>query len=256
MPTPFDDVIAEIKQRGFHNHRLEEHSATVNRGLLKDLAVTCDPFRRDIDSGIIRSWVDSPSPGGRARKLDLIVGEPLPDSDEPNLSKLRICVEHKSVITAHRNRTNRFDDLDDVRSLLHKIRPESILVATVLIGVAERVLNVPDRIKPFIDDFEAVRRRLSIGDQALWTEFPRAVSVNRPTDPRRTIEKFRELPIRAPGQTHLAAYDFVLIVPVLIDNVNPPCVARENDLGIDVDREYKSMLDRICKAYTARWHWD
>jgi hypothetical protein len=50
------------------------------------------------------------------------------------------------------------------------------------------------------------------------------------------------------------AYDYVLLVPVFIDNVCPPRVARDNALGIDVDAEYRSMLDRICKAYTARWH--
>jgi len=50
------------------------------------------------------------------------------------------------------------------------------------------------------------------------------------------------------------AYDYVLLVPVFIDNVHPPRVARDNALGIDVDGEYRMMLDRICKAYTARWH--
>jgi len=40
----------------------------------------------------------------------------------------------------------------------------------------------------------------------------------------------------------------------MIDNVNPPQVARNNALGIDIDTEYHTMLDRICKAYMARWH--
>lgn len=254
MPTPFDEVIEDIRRRGFHNHRLEEHSGAVSEGLLGDLRAACEPFRRDYDSGRIKRWLDSPSPGGRARKLDLVVGEPLPDSDRPDLSKLRICVENKSVVTAHRNRFARFDDLDEVRGLIHRMRPEAILVATVLVGVAERVLNVPDRVKPFADDFEAVRRRLSTGDAKLWTDFPHAVSKNRATDPLKTVEKFRELPVRAPGHTHDAAYDCVLLVPVFIDNVNPPRVARDNDLGVDVDREYATMLERLCKAYAARWH--
>jgi hypothetical protein len=49
-------------------------------------------------------------------------------------------------------------------------------------------------------------------------------------------------------------YDFVLIVPVYIDNVNQPYVARKNPFGIDVDREYDAMLDKTCRAYVARWH--
>ena len=52
----------------------------------------------------------------------------------------------------------------------------------------------------------------------------------------------------------LVAYDYVLLVPVYVDNVNPPRIARDNHLGIDVDGEYRAMLDQICRAYRARWH--
>jgi hypothetical protein len=141
--------------------------------------------------------------------------------------------------------------------VLHQKKPDAILVATVLIGLAENVLNVPDRVKPFMPPEEFARRvlpRLSIGDDKLWEEFPHAVSRNRPRDPERTVEKFRGLPTRPPGRTDLVAYDYVLLVPVFIDNVSPPRVARDNALGIEVDTEYRTMLDRICKAYTARWH--
>ena len=112
-------------------------------------------------------------------------------------------------------------------------------------------------MKPFFSkkDFEElVVPRLSTGDQALWTDFPYAVSRNSRIDARNTVQKFRELPTRPPGRTDLAAFDFILSVPVLIDNVDPPQVARENDLGIDIDADYREMLDRICRAYRARWH--
>jgi hypothetical protein len=127
----------------------------------------------------------------------------------------------------------------------------------VLIGLAERVLNVPDRIKPFLspEDFATrVQPRLSSGDETLWDEFRHAISKNSRKDPERTAAKFRELPTRPPARTDMIAYDFVLLVPVYIDNVNPPHLARENRLGIDVDLEYQRMLDCICRAYTARWH--
>lgn len=98
------------------------------------------------------------------------------------------------MITAHRNRTNRYDDLSDLVGVLHRTRPEAVLVATVLIGLAEKVLNVPDRVKPFLsrEKFEKrVLPRLSSGDESLWEEFPRAVSRNRRGDPERTVEKLR-----------------------------------------------------------------
>lgn len=257
MNTPFDQMIGDIKARGFHNHRLEDHSGAVSRGILRDLSAACEPFRLDFTARLIREWFDFPSPGGRSRKLDLVVAEPGEEAAEPNLSRLRLCVENKSVVTAHRNRTNRYDALSDVLGVLHQKKPDAILVATVLVGIADNVLNVPDRVKPFVsaEDFTGrVLPRLSTGDEALWSEFPHAVSRNRPRDAARTSEKFRELPTRPPGRTDLVAYDYVLLVPVFIDNVSPPRVARDNALGIDVDAEYRSMLDRICKAYTARWH--
>ncbi len=257
MRTPFDEVVEEIRRRGFHNHRLEDHSAIVSRGILRDLRAICKPFQKDFRRGRIREWLDFPSPGGRARKLDLVVAEPGKKEDTPDLSHLRLCVENKSVITAHRNRTNRYDDLSDVLGVLHQKKPDAILVATVLVGLAENVLNVPDRVKPFLSPEKFEKRilpHLSSGDGTLWTKFPHAVSRNRPHDPSRTVKKFRELPTRPPGRTDLVAFDYVLLVPVFVDNVSKPRVVRNNDLGIDVDAEYRSMLDRICRAYKARWH--
>jgi hypothetical protein len=134
MRTPFDEVADEIAARGFHNHRLEDHSGTVSRGVLRDLRAMCEPFRGDFDTGRVREWPDFPSPGGRARKLDLVVAEPSGDAERPDLSRLRLCVENKSVVTAHRNRTNRYDDLSDVVGALHHKKPDAILVATVLVG--------------------------------------------------------------------------------------------------------------------------
>ena len=257
MSTPFDDVIDGIKARGFHNHRLEEHSGAVSRGILRDLRAMCEPFERDFTAGRIRDWPDSPSPAGRARKLDLVVAEPASETGGPDLARLRLCVENKSVVTAHRNRTNRYDDLSDLVGVLHRNKPDAILVATVLVGLAENVLNVPDRVKPFVspEEFkERVLPRLSTGDAGLWDDFPNAISRNRPGDPQRTVDKFRELPIRPPARTDLVAYDYVLLVPVFIDNVHAPRIVRDNALGIDIDEEYRTMVDRICKAYTARWH--
>jgi hypothetical protein len=259
MNTAYADLIRKIEERGFHNHRLEDHSAAISRGILRDLCAACEPFAADFAEGRIKDWLDLPSPAGRSRKLDLVVAEPDRDHGQPDLTRLRLCIENKSVITAHRNRTNRYDDLSDLVGVLHRNRPDAVLVATVLVGLCEQVLNVPDKVKPFVaavnGDFESqVLPRLSSGDASLWEEFPFAVSHNRPAEPAQTVEKFRELPTRPPARTDLVAYDHVLLVPVYIDNVNPPRIARDNKLGIDVDGEYEAMLEKICRAYTARWH--
>lgn len=194
----------------------------------------------------------------RERRVDLFVGEP-DASGQPNIGKCRIAIENKSVITAHRNRTNRFDDLKKVVAAIQEERPEALLIATVLIGLATRVLNIPDQVHKFYrgkeDQFDRrVRPRLSTGDETLFEEFNWAISNNRASEPEKTLELFRTLPTRGSAQTHLTAYDSVLLVPVWIDNVHPPQLPRPNPLGIDVDAEYAEFLERTCKACTARWH--
>lgn len=258
MTTPFDEVVEEIKRRGYHNHRLDDHSDTVSLGILRDLTKRCRPLRADLASERIRHWVNVKTPGARQRKIDLLVGEAKPDG-KPDLDKLRICVENKSVITAHRNRDARFDDLNESLQVLHRVKSEAVLVATVIVGVARRVLNVPDKVKPIYKnkpgEFETnVMPRLSRGDARLWQEFDWAVSNNRLDDAEKTVKRFQQLQKRSPGHTHVVGYDYLLLVPIHIDNVNPPYIPRPNVLGISVESEYKAMLSQICKAYSARWH--
>jgi hypothetical protein len=254
MTTPFDEVIRQISRRGFHNHRLLEHSDIVSRGILRDLKEDCEPLAQDLVLGRVKSWLNVRAPGARQRQIDLLIAEPRRDGS-PDLEKLRIGIENRSVITAHRNRDARFDDLNESLQVLHRVKPEAVLVATVIVGTAERVLNVPDRITPFYRNFEKkIRPRLSSGDTKLWTDFSKAISTNKRDDPKKTVEKFRQLRVRAPGHTHEVGYDYVLLVPAFVDNVNPPSLVRSNELGIDVDAEYHAMLVQICKAYHARWH--
>jgi hypothetical protein len=102
MTTPFDAVIEQIKKRGFHNHRLEDHSDVVSWGILDDLRRRCRPLEADFIEGKVSSWLNVRTPGARKRKIDLLVGQP-DDTGKPNLDELRFCVENKSVVTAHRN---------------------------------------------------------------------------------------------------------------------------------------------------------
>lgn len=259
MSTPFDDVIAGIAKAGYHNHRLEGHSDIVSNGIYRDLLKQCEAIRNDARDGTIREWLNVHAPGARGRKIDLFVGEPHPELGTPDIEQLRICVENKSVVTAHRNRDARFDDLNQTMKVVHGVKQEAVVVATVLVGVAPLVLNIPDdvkkRYKSNLSEFQrSVVPRLSTGDQSLWDEFHSAISKNTPNDPARTVEKFRMLATRPPGRTHVQGYDYLLIVPVHIDNVNPPRLVFDNVLGVDIEADYKQMIDTICKAYTARWH--
>ncbi len=255
MKTAFDKVIDAIRQQGYHNHRRQEHSDLLGEAIWEDLLARSPAVRADFEAGVIQRWLNRGAPGGRERRLDLFVGEPDPRTGEPDITRLRIGIEHKSVITAHRNRTSRYDDLHETLGAIHAVRQEAIVVATVLVGVAERVLNVPDRVAAMAQDFEhAILPRLSSGDETLWTHFHYAVSENRPNDPERTLSQFRKLPTRRAAHTHVEGFDYIALIPVFVDNVHPPRIERTNSLGIDVDREYSAMLDAIATAYAARWH--
>lgn len=149
MTTPFDAVITAIAAARYHNHRLEAHSDIVSDGIIADLRAQRSMIRDDLESGIVRIWKNVASPGDRERRVDLFVGEPDADG-QPDITKVRIAIENKSVITAHGNTTNRFDDLKKVVAAVQGARPEAHLIATVLIGLADRTLNIPDQVHKFL----------------------------------------------------------------------------------------------------------
>lgn len=226
---------------------------------MADLRARCPRIDEDFRSGTIHSWLNLHIPAPRSnsqegRLADLLVG-PRKDGTEDPSPDFRICVEHKSVVTAHRNARNRFGDLNEILEMVHRGQPHAVLVATILLGVKERVLNVPDRVEPINpSDFEGrIRPRLATGDQGLWTDFPYAISRNKAGDPAKTLRIFRELKTRPYSRTDIVGYDFVLVAPVAVDNVDPPTLARDNGLGIDIDADYARMIETICQAYSFRW---
>ncbi len=254
MSTPFDCVIDQINKLGYHNHRKENHSDVLAEQVWSDLLAQCPALRGDYEGGVVQKWLNIKAPGGRHRRIDLFVGEPDAEG-KPDVSRVRIGVENKSVITAHRNKTNRFDDLSELTSSILHVMPAAVLAATVIVGTAERVLNVPDRVSPVAKDFEEkVRPRLSTGDTSLWDEFPYAISKNVALDPSRTVEKFQSLPTRSMAHTHEVGLDWLLLIPMHIDNVNPPRLEPAGTLGLDSVGSYAQMIRHLCTAYTARWH--
>lgn len=257
MKTPFNKVIKHIKRIGYHNHRRETHSNIVSDEIFRDLLTHCEQLKKDYEKGLIKKWEKKKAPGNRGRRIDLLIGKPDVEG-EPDLEKVRLALENKSVITAHRNKSARFDDLTEELKAIQNKRQDAIIVATIMVGLAEKVLNVPDQVKKRYkgkeDEFQnKILPRLSTGDNSLWEEFDWAISENKPDDPQKTVKRFRELPLRNPALTHEYGYDYVLIVPVHIDNVNPPSLPKEA-LGIKIKEDYKEMMDVICKAYKARWH--
>lgn len=251
--SPFDAIVRNIASARYHNHREPSHSDLLSDRILGDLASACPKFREDRERERFREWRNVKGPDGR--NTDLVIGAPTPKG-KPDLSQVRILLENKSVVTAHRNRNARFQDVERETHAIHAKNPRTIVVATLIVGVCERVLNVPDCVKkpykskPHIFDSE-ILPRLSSGDARLWDEFEHCVSVNRTDDPMKTVEYFRALPVREASDTHQRGLDFMLFIPMAINNVDPPRLAKLP--GIDPVVEYKKMIKKLCYAYRIRW---
>lgn len=266
MLTPFDGILNNIVRRGYHNHRLDEHSNLMTDQIIGDLARRCKAFARDQASPAFKGWYNVKAADNRT--TDYIFGPVHPDSPrdllgkssraKPVLTDVRLLIEHKSVVTAHRNRSARFQDIEREMRAIYSHSPKTIIVATVIIGTCLRVLNVPDCVKcdPRYSEaeFEArIVHRLSTGDQSLWDDFRHCVSGNKHHEPLTTVRLFQSLPTREPENANpgMPTMDVVLLIPMAIDNVNPPGLSKID--GIDAILAYDAMLDHICRAYSSRW---
>jgi len=89
-----------------------------------------------VDVGVVKTWINVRSPGDRLRKIDLFVGEPGPGG-ELNISGVRIAVEKQSVITARTATAPTALMISASLIRIHSARPEALLVATVLVGLAQ-----------------------------------------------------------------------------------------------------------------------
>lgn len=266
MSTPFDGIFRNIRLRGYHNHRLEEHSDLLTDQIVSDLALRCSAFAEDRARPDFQEWRNVKAADDRT--TDYIFG-PLQKKgplnlfgeaqfSQADLQNIRILIEHKSVVTAHRNRNARVQDIEREIRATHHHHPKTIVVATVLVGTCLQVLNIPDCVKKdpryTPEEFQSkIVPRLSSGDQTLWDEFSRCVSQNTPADPLATVNLFRGLPTRELADAHTGrpGIDYLLLVPVAIDNVNPPRLGTL--AGIDPCAAYDDMIEHICRAYRARW---
>lgn len=257
MTTPADRVIERITLDRYHDHRSARHSDIVCDHFILDLLQKCPALAKDIDEVKVKYGFNIEVPG-LTHKVDLMIYEITDEVTEPSLDLARLCMENKSVITAHgKNRKNRHSDLSDFSKLLQARKPEAIVLGHVLVGTGIQYINIPDSVKRKCGilgmDFEhEVLPRLSSGDPSLWEEF--GAKPNTQDAAAKTIALMRTLPVKAKGFTHEQGFDCLLIEPVFIDNIHPPRVERENLFGIDVDQDYRDMLARTCRAYTSRWH--
>ena len=292
MVTPFDEHANRANEDGYHNQRVNTHSDLVSLGIIRDLYQNCEALRADLDAGEVGFWINRPNPWGRKRNTDFLIARPLAGSIQakkrprilgqlgvagigahPDPKAVRVIGEHKSIVTAHRNRSARHDDLDHLYQDGNAKSPNTILFATVMIGTAPWYLNVADGVKNFFArwdrDSQGRRRkkvidegrfakevipRLRKNDEKLMDDYIAAVSENTERDIEASFELFcKGLPVRSNVSATSPGFDGLLVVPVHYDNINASRVDRNNEIAkrftLDIDRDYQTLLTRICARY-------
>jgi hypothetical protein len=141
---PFDAILRNMAEARYHNHRKASHSNALSDRIVADLADSCPSFAADRKKGRFQEWHNERGPD--RRNTDLLIGSP-DAKGKPDLSQVRLLLENKSVVTAHRNRNARFQDVERETHAIHSKNPRTIVVATLIVGVCERFLNVPDGVK-------------------------------------------------------------------------------------------------------------
>ena len=148
MVIPFDLHAKRANDVGYHNHRQNSHSDIISEGIFADIRTESTLIRDEIDKGVVNFWTNTCIPWGRGRNTDFVIAEPkiIDGKTTVDSEKVRMIIEHKSVVTAHRNRDARHDDLNNLYQ--EAAKDERVIIgATVMIGMNLRYLNIPDSIK-------------------------------------------------------------------------------------------------------------
>ncbi len=156
----FQRLIDHVAKGGAYKPRDQAVSSRLSREILVDLFHTCEAFRSNVIDRKVAFQVDCKlSAGDRTHKIDLVLGsfehtrktgtdikircsEGCFTIQNAVPAKVQLFIEHKSLITAHRNVRNRTRILKDLADFMNDVDPSAIRMATWMLGTATRYLNM------------------------------------------------------------------------------------------------------------------
>lgn len=293
--TAYQRLMDFTSQSGPYNPRSPIYSNQMGIEICNDLYESSSIFKGHVHRGELCHFLNLPLSkprGDIAIEIDLIVGElkkpldlqttlaplkgcPLPkveNSQADRMKTARIIIEHKSVITAHRNRGNRSKELVAVRDVIVEAYPNAVLVANVLIGTARKYLNyeVIDRAKKALDvlcgnlvggyDLGDLIKHIGTNHPDLHAFLSNEavagllLSENTKQDSEKTLKHLKaKLPLRS--DITGKHYDVLMIQFCHIDNIGPP---RLVDPPFFAEEKYNALryenaLDRMIELYEERF---
>jgi len=297
----FERVIKRIRNDGVYHPRDQRVSTQLGLEILRDLYFVSPEFREDVNCGRICYGFNlkfEKTSTSNSKRTDLAIGVLDESADIPPIltkyledaplipemkmlhittrdrdlmKEVRIAMENKSVITAHRNRNNRSDELVSIADVLSEACPGAILVATVMIGTATEFLNyeVLQRAEGVLEVFcervrggyqlDEIKRLLgrSAPEIADFLNQPRIrkalISTNESQEPFNTMDRMHGV-LKPRENTSQIGYDVLILQFCHIDNIGPARLeSPEYFKGIYAQYQYNTALKRLSGLYRERF---
>lgn len=276
--TSFDKLMNYLnEEKGFHHPRAaQSHSDQLSKFIIEDLLMNCHEIREDarnreisfdlnvnvaadISDHIIDLVIGDLNRNIRAKGLfrtnnfEIVQSSPLEN-------RYRILIEHKSVITAHRNKKNRLRDLKEFASHSYNYRSSVIICGTIMVGTAVEYFSVENlgrylKALGRINEDEEIKARLCKNDKTLYQEYKdtTVITTNRIDDPDKTFNLFlNEIPIR--NSIEERGFDAFYSPFIHIDNLRE---CRVDNAFMAKYREninnYNHFISQICNNYNVRF---
>ena len=253
---------------GYYHPRTAEQSGAFSGIIVRELVNMNGTLATHLRDGTVAYDFDvNVSDGVSEHTTDLVIGSPsskplgirigVPIRARINTSDYRVLIDHKSVVTAHRNRLNRLRDFKELASHANAYNRKAIVGGTLLLGTSRRYLSVETvgrvlSARGQRDRTDYWRKRMLKNDKELVAEFEStdAMTENSEVDPGNTFNVFmKELPMRRSDQEK--GFDAFAVIPVLIDNIGP-CRLDEASFPHN-EKSYTKFMDDIVRCYDARF---
>ncbi len=284
--TAFERLVSYLERERIHHPRTGFHSDYLSKEFLRDLYHVSSIFKSDVDAGTICYKVNHRlGLGGRQHVLDLVLGTREDSSQQTSIDPknqgfqriresepkdIRLIMENKSLITAHRNVYNRTRILADLAEAVRDGQHRHVLlVGTFIIGTADKFLNYETfiRARDVLShlcseskfNLKELEGMIGTGNEKIreFVEDPALpetmISRNKPDEPEKTLDIIiQDVPIK---QLSGGGYDGFAIQFCHLDNIDRP---RLEDPLVFKDKKYEAVryenaLETIAAQYDEKY---
>lgn len=247
--TWMNSRIANDKKHGrqvYRYHpRSDEHSKRLCALILDDLQAVCPTLAKHLAAGSVVAGINAlvQFPSGKAKTLDLAIGEPAAGASETlkllgadtnaRIARVRFSCEAKQCMTEHSKTKPRiFDELSSSHEIVHQGEPNAIATGVVVVNVASQFAS-PLRQAPQPAPLVFLPHR----------------------QPRVTEDMVNHLRgLKRSSKAGEVGFDAFATLVVDCDNVGP-CTLYTNPPAPKVgdQDEYRTFLRTIAQLYTERY---